>query len=231
MVVDADPGAHQAVLAGFLAGRSADGKGLLRIAEAHRDRRSLKDVVVDQSIPLAEEDQHSRRFLPGFVRPGAASLFSGVWSDLMAVLAQLGDSGVDVIIDVGRLGPQGLPTPVVEIAQLVGVVLRSNLRSVVSAQVNLLALRDQTSSRSDHGPVGLVVVGPGQPYATGEIAKALDLPCLTTVADDAAAAAHLSDGRPRPRKFEHSALLRSLHTAAGELAARVDKSAAALARG
>src|SRR5688572_10927998 len=48
LLADCDPGAHQAILAGYLAGRSAGGKGLLRVAEAHRDRRPLREVILDQ---------------------------------------------------------------------------------------------------------------------------------------------------------------------------------------
>ncbi len=53
LLADCDPGAHQAILAGYLAGRSASGKGLLRVAEAHRDRRPLREVVLDQTLSLS----------------------------------------------------------------------------------------------------------------------------------------------------------------------------------
>ena len=33
-------------------GQSSSGKGLLRVAEAHRDRRPLREVVIDQCLPL-----------------------------------------------------------------------------------------------------------------------------------------------------------------------------------
>ncbi len=52
LLADCDPGAHQAVLAGYLHGQSSSGKGLLRVAEAHRDRRPLREVVIDQCLPL-----------------------------------------------------------------------------------------------------------------------------------------------------------------------------------
>ncbi len=55
VLADCDPGAHQAVLAGFLAGQSSDGKGLLRVAEAHRDRRPLTEVILDQTLPLVTD--------------------------------------------------------------------------------------------------------------------------------------------------------------------------------
>src|SRR3954453_14755872 len=55
LLADCDPGAHQAILAGYLTGRSAGGKGLLRVAEAHRDRRPLQEAVLDQTLPLSIE--------------------------------------------------------------------------------------------------------------------------------------------------------------------------------
>jgi hypothetical protein len=60
LLADCDPAAHQAILAGYLAGRSAGGKGLLRVAEAHRDRRPLREVVLDQTLPLSD-----RRIIAG----------------------------------------------------------------------------------------------------------------------------------------------------------------------
>src|SRR5690242_10743969 len=91
LLVDADPGASQAVLAGYLTGRSTGGKGLLRVAEAHRDRRNLREAVVDQCLTLAETDGDRRLFLPGFTRPGSAAHFAGVWDDLADALDRLGD--------------------------------------------------------------------------------------------------------------------------------------------
>ena len=44
LLADCDPGAHQAILAGYLGGRSTGGKGLLRVAEAHRDPSSSSAV-------------------------------------------------------------------------------------------------------------------------------------------------------------------------------------------
>src|SRR5215216_4178715 len=64
ILADCDPGAHQSVLAGFLGGRSAQGKGLIRIAEAHRDRRPLREVVLDQCEPLVDDPTHRRLFYP-----------------------------------------------------------------------------------------------------------------------------------------------------------------------
>jgi hypothetical protein len=225
ILADCDPGAHQAVLAGFLAGRSAGGKGLLRVAEAHRDRRPLREVILDQCDVLAEDPGHRRLFLPGFTRPGSAGHFGGVWGDLAEAFDRLSDSGYDVIIDAGRLGSQGLPAPIVERAPLTCLVLRSNLRAVMSARVHLPTVRDHARLAEPAGPLGLIVVGESDPYSSTEVSKALGVPVLGAVAHDPHAAAHLSDGRPRHRRFEASPLIKSLQSLATTLTGHLDRSA------
>lgn len=223
LLADCDPGAHQAVLAGYLAGTSAEGKGLLRVAEAHRDRRPLIEVVIDQSVALVEDQAVSRLFLPGFARASSAALFGGVWSDLTDAFVALDDHGFDVIVDAGRIGHSGLPSALVERASLTALVLRSDLRSVVSARVHLLALREHSRLQANQRNLGLIVVGAGQPYTAREIGKSLEAPVVAEIAHDSAMAKHLSDGEPQSRKFNSSGLIRSLHAAAGQLATRVDR--------
>lgn len=222
VLADCDPGAHQAVLAGFLSGQRSGGKGLLRVAEAHRDRRPLREVILDQTLVLAEDEEHERRFLPGFTRPGSAAIFGGVWSDLVEAFDDLGRLGIDVIVDAGRLGPAGLPGPLAELAAYTALVTRSDLRSVVSAQVHLPVLIENASHHGDDARLGLIVIGEGRPYRVREIGRALGLRSAATVPYDPAVAAHLSDGKPRSRRFAGSALTRALHATAGELAHRLD---------
>jgi hypothetical protein len=230
LLADCDPGAHQAVLAGYLAGTSADGKGLLRVAEAHRDGRSLTEVIIDQSVPLADDVSTSRFFLPGFTRPGSAALFAGVWLHLADAFVELGEHGFDVIVDAGRIGGSGLPGALVERADLTALVLRSDLRSIVSARVHLLALREDPRLQADQRRLGLVLVGSGRPYSAREISKSLGVPVIAEIPEDDATARHLSDGAPRARKFDSSRLARSLHTTAAQVATRFE-SAAELVRG
>jgi hypothetical protein len=230
LLADCDPGAHQAVLAGYLAGTSAEGKGLLRVAEAHRDRRSLTEVVIDQSVSLTDDDGASRLFLPGFTRPTSAASFAGVWPDLSVAFARLDDHGFDVIVDAGRIGDSGLPTDLVERADLTALVLRSDLRSIVSARTHLLALREHPRLEAARRSLGLILVGAGRPYSAREIGKSLGVPVIAEIADDVATARHLSDGEPRARKFDSSRLSRSLHTTATHLASTF-QSTAELVRG
>ena len=223
LLADCDPGAHQSVLAGFLAGQSPNGKGLLRIAEAHRDRRPLPEVILDQTIPLAGDTDARRLFLPGFSKAGSAALFGGVWVDLLQAFDRLGDVGIDVIIDAGRCGGQGLPAAMVEHAAAVGLVLRSNLRSIMSARIHSASLTGQGRFEPDSS-LGLVLVGSDDPYGAGEISKALGVPVFATVARDDQHAAHLSDGQPRSRKFNTSSLAKSLHSAAATLSGLLQQS-------
>jgi hypothetical protein len=226
LLADCDPGAHQAILAGYLSGRSISGKGLLRVAEAHRDRRPLREVVLDQTLPLSAEPDTRRLFLPGFTRPGSAMHFGAVWEDLAEALDRLADVDIDVIIDGGRMGPAGPPAALLERSALTAVVLNSTLRSVMSTRVHLQTLRDHPRLAStNRGHLGLIVIGEGQPYRSSEISRALDVPVITSVAHDRQTAAHLSDGRPRHRRFETSPLIRSIRDASSQLSGRLQRSA------
>ena len=69
-----------------------------------------------------------------------------------------------------------------------------------------------------------MVVGEGHPYGRGEISKALGVPVIADIARDPQAAVHLSDGAPRPRRFDSSPLVRSLRGAATTLAATLQRS-------
>jgi hypothetical protein len=221
LLADCDPGAHQGVLAGYLSGRSAGGKGLLRVAEAHRDRRPLREVVLDQSLLLADSAGHRRLLLPGFTRPSSAAHFTGVWSDLAETFDRLDEVEMDVIVDLGRLGPLGLPPALAERSALTAVVLSSSLRAVMSARVHLPAV---TGSGRSNGGNGLVLVDEGRPYRSREISRALGLPVLASIPRDDDSAAHFSDGAPRHRKFEGSAYLRAVRAATATFADELQRS-------
>ncbi len=226
LLADCDPGAHQAILAGYLGGRSAGGKGLLRVAEAHRDRRPLREAVLDQTLPLSAEEESRRLLVPGFTKPASAIHFGGVWEDLAEAFDRLGEVDMDVIVDCGRIGPSGPPAALLERSAVTAVVVTSTLRSIMSARVHLPTLRDHprlTSADREH--IGLIVVGENQPYRRSEIARALDVPVITSIAHDRQAAVHLSDGRPRHRRFETSPLIRSIRDAASQLSSSLQRSA------
>jgi hypothetical protein len=180
----------------------------------------LREVVIDQCLSLAGADGDRRLFLPGFTRPGSAGHFGSVWEDLADTFDRLGDVDLDVIIDAGRIGALGLPAPLMERSALTALVMGSSLRSVMSARVHLPAINITEQQR-----VGLIIVGEGQPYARSEISRSLGVPVVAVIAEDRASAAHLSDGRPRSRRFDSSPLVRSLRAAATDVSQSLQRSA------
>src|SRR5690606_22614958 len=104
--------------------------------------------------------------------------------------------------------------PVLDTADLVGVVLRSTLRSVMSTRILLTAIDDQVRDSAGSPDLGLLVVGEGRPYSGGEISAALGVGVHGLLAHDPRAAEHLSDGVPRRRRFDSSPLARSLQATA-----------------
>lgn len=237
LLVDADPGAHQAVLAGYLGGQVATGKGLQRVAEAHRDRRPLLEVVSDETVPLTAADHAQdgkdgtspatvrngpgRRLLPGFARPANAGLFGPVWADLADAFVRLETAGIDVIVDAGRIERQGLPQPLVDRADLVMLVTQSNLRSLAAARTYSAMLREQSRMTGAETNLGVLVIGEGMPYGSREIGRLLELPVVSVLPHDPATATAFSDGAPRPRRFDRSQLVRGLHHAVDDLTANV----------
>lgn len=220
LLADCDPSAPQAVLAGYLAGCSPAGQGLLRVAEAHRDGRSLPEVVLDQTLPLGTTASPDRLFLPGFDRPGLAGLFTGVWPALADAFTGLSEQGYDVIVDAGRIVPGGIPAALLDRAYLTGLVLRSDLRAIAAAQAQTRALRDHPSLESRPVGLGLIVVGPRQPYGTREISRSLHLPVIADIPYDPVHARHFSDGLAQGRRFAGSRFNRSLQSTASSLAGR-----------
>ena len=86
-------------------------------------------------------------------------------------------------------------------------------------------MTEQARLSSAEQATGLVIVGEGEPYGRHEISQALGIPVVASVPRDLATAQHLSDGRPRTRKFDSSPLTRSLHTTAADLHARMQQAA------
>ena len=111
MLSDCDRDPAQAVPAGYLRGLGLGGRGLAVLARLYRETRDSGPELLQQTIPLTRDEVTNRRFLPGFAQPGAVRLFDHIWPELAEAFAGLGVQGIDVIVDAGRLGHDGLHTP------------------------------------------------------------------------------------------------------------------------
>lgn len=208
LLVDADRSGGQAILAGYLGGADPQGRGLVALVSAHRERRETDTLA--HCLPL--ETTGERALLPGFQNPSAAAVFEPVWPDLGHVLARISATERDVIVDAGRIGT-GLPRALLELADVVLVVARSSLRS-------LAALRAQLPFLADAHHTGLLVVGPGRPYPDQDIAALLGAEIWADLPWDPRTAGHFSDG-DAVRGLARTALWRSLCSVATEIDGRL----------
>jgi len=209
LLVDANRDPDQTVLAGHLQGVEPGERGLGGLLQAHRERRSLAECLPSLTVPLLGEE--GRDFLPGFSHPGMVDLFGPVWPELATTLEAAGRT---VLVDAGRITPAGLPSALVAAGSGVAVVTGSRL-------VDLAALRlylPLVVAAAGVERVGLVVVGPGRPYGSGEIAHRFGVEVWAKLAWQPAEAAVFAAGEAPPRRLMTSNYVEDVRTLGGVLA-------------
>lgn len=210
--------------AGYFGGRLASGDGLLQLALVAR-RGLSPDELLAGALRLAEDN--AILLLPGLTDPAHANAAAASFGSLASAFRQLGQPPYcrDILIDCGRLDPDGHALGLLAAADLVLIVLRPSLRHLDRARPRLTALRRQLTDRGGVLPeLGLLLIG-DRPFSADEVQASLGLPVLGVLADDAAAAAVLSDGADRSRGFDRSALIRSARDVAGRSRLRASQRA------
>ena len=129
--------------------------------------------------------------------------------------------GQDVIVDAGRLGLSGSPEPLIHGADLALLATRSDLVALSGARSWAQTLRAQFEEQGAATGLGLLLVGEGRPYTAREVAAVLSVPVTAALAWDEPAADVFAKGEGPPRRFQSSALLRSLRCAVTAIQARV----------
>ncbi|MDO5066378.1 MAG: hypothetical protein Q4D96_03760 [Propionibacteriaceae bacterium] len=213
LLADCDRDPAQSIPAGYLQGIPLGSTGLAAVALAGRHAEALGPKLRPLSLPLSPESSEERRFLPGFNRPEAVRLFDHVWADLVLGFRWVADTGATVIVDAGRVGPDGLPPDLVDAADAVIFLTRSSLRSLAASRLYLPSLQLDLERLPRARPLLLGLVGPGRPYVATEVATEFRLPVLPLPWQPKEAAV-LSEGEPRPRGFARSRLMRAMTTAA-----------------
>ncbi len=223
LVVEADPTAGSAILAGRFRGLQGH-PGLIDLVAAHRSgvlAEALPRVVMN--VPDTQVS-----ILTGSRTRAQAAGLARIWEPLLGVLKSIASTGQDVLIDAGQLGVDGSPTPLIDQADLAVLVVRSHLRSLASAK----SWAEMLGADAVPGhAVQVLLIGAGRPYSAADVARTLGLPVLAAVAWDPRRAEVFADGADKParrwggpgaadRAFDASGYLRSIR-AAGEAVRRV----------
>ena len=169
--------------------------------------------------------------LTGISDPAQARSLAGVWPSLAEVFADPDGelSGVDVLVDLGRVGTAHEAAALRARADLVLLVLRSSLRASAAARAAGRRLVEERTGRpGGTDSLGCVVVGEGQPYAAGEIAAAVGLPVRARMAWDPRLPPSCPTEMRLSWRFARSALMRSATACATDLLAYATARASAV---
>lgn len=229
VLADCNRSPDQALLAGWLCGVTAQGRGLTALASMHRDGHEVRTGLAEQTLALLPGPP-SRRFLPGFSHPGASQVFDVVWPDLAAAFDDLGRWEVDVMVDAGQIGPRGLPEPIVTAAETIIVVTRTSLQSLASLRLYLPVLQEQVDDLGARGEVDLALVGEGRPYTAGEIGRQFGVQVALNLPLDDKGAASLHSPERDASKFLKSSLGHATKRASQALAGHIDQRRRIVAR-
>lgn len=224
VVAECDPAGGD-IVAGYLQAHTAASDGLLALAMGLRRGRADLDAHA-----VALDPDGRRLLLPGLRDPAQAATVTPLWPRLADVFAGLDTAELptDVLADCGRLDPVGSSDALLARADLVLLVLWPTLPAVAAAQPRVAALRRRLAEGTGSvDGLGLLLVGDA-PYRPAEVAGALGVPVLATLAADPAAARVLAGEAAADRRFARSALLRTAHTAAERLDARISERRRAL---
>lgn len=208
LLIDADP-AGSGLLTGFLARGVPPEVGLSSLA-ALRPPLSPDQVV---ACSVALDADATRMLLPGVADPVQAGPLGGSWPSLLDAARDLSDRGVDVLVDVGRVGHRFEPSVWLRESDVVAVVVRGDVASVAPAAA---AARSLAAMRGTRSTIGFVVDPAG--YSVGEIATALRVSDVLVVPRDEWAARALNAGATAGWRFDRSPLLRAAQSVVGRLA-------------
>lgn len=201
LIVDADP-SGSGIVPGYLGGSVGAQTGILALAS---QRGPLSYVaIVEQAVAL---DERPTLLLPGIADSAQAAALRPVWGAFVSCIGEFDAAGYDVVVDAGRLGHRHEPTPLLEAADDVALVMASGLADVTHARP---ALRDLATMKPAPGRCCLAVVGEKRPYSASEIATALGAPRVGSIAHDPHAAQCLAGVRARGHRLDRSALMRSV---------------------
>lgn len=186
LLIDADPVGGSPILAGYFGGTVAHPGTLVELWSAHR-QGALATAVRELPLRLSE----TASLIPGPAGAAQAGGLTDLWPALAAQARALSSIGVDVLIDLGRLGHQHFATPMARAADELVLVLRSDLPSVAAASAAQLPV---------DVPARALLVGSTRPYSASAVASVIKRDVTITVPWLPEEAAVLSHGGAEPKR-------------------------------
>ncbi|WP_243597709.1 hypothetical protein [Thermobifida halotolerans] len=222
LLVEADPAGGD-LRSGFLQGADTAHRNLLEVA--HTVRHGLDAADIAARCLALDPPERTRLVLPGLPGPFHGAGLRALWPRFLDALAHLKvrdpvwPAPVDVVVDCGRMDHPHMPWRLVEAADVVAVVVRTTLRSVLAAQPHVEHLR-ATLGQVTGRPAALVAAAITEgSYSVGEL-RAVGVDVAATLPHDPVAARVLSERAGRRGLSARSQFLRGARTAAAALRER-----------
>lgn len=155
LIVEADVTGGSAILAGVWEGTRRHQPSILALASA--DPQDYRDTIYQQAQLLPECDD--RWVLPAVGSGVQAASMLHVWGPLSATLAEISrTTGVDVLVDAGRLGMSGSAWPLIDAADAVLLFTDSTTPALNAAHIALPTLRAELDASGSHERLAVVPV-------------------------------------------------------------------------
>lgn len=193
LLLEADTSKTSSILPGYFRGQVDHVRGLIPISVAFQNTGRVDPKELwDNALELGGD----RLVIPGFSTAVAgANSTSEFWEELATVFLRLDASGVDVIVDLGRLAINDSRTALLALADQVIIVSGTQLADAAAVRARLPGIKNilAVAAHSDHAAL-VLCVSRTEPYDVAELAAALDLPVLALIGVDPVAAAVYSNG-------------------------------------
>lgn len=212
LLIDADP-AGSGLLTGPLLGGVPDEAGVSMLAATHAP------LTIEQLMRccVALNDAGAQLVLPGITDPVQARPLASTWAALCDLSRDLSDSGIDVLVDLGRVGHRHEPTVWTREADVVCAVVRGDVASVAPTAATVRALIEQRGSL--RAPIAVAVELGG--YSPRDVGQALGVAEVLALPIDRWTAQTLGSSAVGGWRLDRSPLLRAARAVAtrlGELA-------------
>lgn len=224
ILIEADT-SGSSIAAGYLRGEQDHSRGMLSLAEEHyRDPHSWS--LRNHTTALGE----SVELLLGVPDADFAPAVQTLWPNLVTALTSLEESGIDAIVDLGRVTGNDDRSPLLQAAHQRILITGSRLPDAFAARhaARRLQTFDRHGREAGLSTNAVAIIGPGRPYASSEITKVTNLPLAAPLPWDPVAAEVYSIGAPPAPRRRTPKLMRAYESAGSQIRTRIERNTSLL---